>query len=322
MVSKCKFINNKGYSPTISNGGDGSIIITDSIFDNDGFSVHNKDIYKPRRSITINNSTFKNARSEFSPIYNWGVMKITKSTFTHNAVNSNTLAKDYAAGAITNLKGSMTISSSTFKKNKGKSVGAIKNGASLTVSGSTFTDNVATANVVKAGAIYNHNFSKYYPYILKVTNTKFKNNLAGKTYKAIFNDKGSEFTKKNVEITPKDGTKPLKVLVSKAKISGKNVVISISLDKSKVKTGKTIVKLKTPVKIIYKSFKISLGSAKYDKKVKMLTWTIDNKALAKKQATIKWGLKANKKGSYKVTPSIHSTGNKITNKKDINFKIK
>ena len=65
-----------------------------------------------------------------------------------------------------------------------------------------------------------------------------------------------------------------------------------------------------------------MGSAKFNKKTRVLTWSVANSVLVKKNATVKMSLKAGKKGSYKISPSISSTGNKVIGKKDIKFKVK
>ena len=114
----------------------------------------------------------------------------------------------------------------------------------------------------------------------------------------------------------------MKVLSSGAVVKGKSVAVSLSFDKSMSSVGSTVVKLKVPKNVAYKSVNVSLGSAKFNKKTKVLTWTVANSALAKKNATVKMSLKAGKKGSYKISPSISSIGNKVTGKKDIKFKIK
>jgi len=116
----------------------------------------------------------------------YGVRTVSKSTFKNNQAT-----KDYG-GAISSVG---TVSKSTFTNNK-----AIKsNGGAIayvgTVSGSTFTNNKAKDY---GGAIYNRNS-------LKITDSKFNKNIAGKEYYAITSLK--KVTKKNVKITPKDGTK-------------------------------------------------------------------------------------------------------------------
>ena len=109
---------------------------------------------------------------------------------------------------------------------------------------------------------------------------------------------------------------------SGAVVKGKSVVVSVSFDRSMSSVGSSVVKLKVPKNVAYKSVNVSLGSAKFNKKTRVLTWSVANSVLVKKNATVRMSLKAGKKGSYKISPSISSTGNKVIGKKDIKFKVK
>lgn len=214
LISKCEF-KNTGKGTTIGNiEKKGCINVINTSFINDGTSIDNLE-----GSIFISKSTFKNSKAR--SITNYAIMKITDSTFrssqstsilndggTVKILRSNFKNNKNIRGAgVINNHGSMFINSSNFKNNKGKTAGAITNTGSMSISGSKFINNTAKRY---GGAIQNG--IHYNPGILKVTNTKFKNNVAGKTYKAIFNEKDDLFDKNKVTtikvtITPKDGDK-------------------------------------------------------------------------------------------------------------------
>ena len=173
---------------TICNMDKGSIRVINSNFTNDGCSIDNTEGF-----VFISNSIFKNSKSD--SIVNLDNMKITGSTFTNN--------KAMDGYGVINNQGIMTISNSKFTNNRGKFSGAIGNwDLSLTIRNSIFTNNIAKkyGGAISNGVYYSHG-------TLKVINTKFKNNLVGKTYKAIYSCKESKFTKSKVTITPKDNTK-------------------------------------------------------------------------------------------------------------------
>lgn len=213
LISKCIFQKSVAGC-SITNTFNGSINVTSCNFINDGISIYNspKDSDNAKGTIIISKSNFKNVRTYGTSITNGAIMKLTSSKFTNN----NYLRSE----SITNY-GSMSIIKSTFKNNKGIKVGAISNMGSMTITGSTFTSNIAKGNSyssAKAGAI--HSKKSASDCILKISNSKFKNNIAGKTYRAIFNEEYKfineqgklikakvEFTKKNVKITPKEGIK-------------------------------------------------------------------------------------------------------------------
>jgi len=266
-----------------------------------------------------------------------------------NCVFTNNKAKD--GGAIAGSADGLEIINCKFENNiaSAGNGGAVDAGGSInkiTISQSTFTNNKAT----NGGAISHHwGGHEFHGGKFLVSNCKFNNNKAVKLGEAIYygsyhagtvststftnnkknsiyNDQfeGKECVAKNCVFDSKatsTSTNTLKVLTSKATVRGTTVAVSVSLDKSKSKTGNTVVKLKTPANIAYRNFKVSLGSATYNQKTKVLAWTIKNNQLAKKSATLNWNLKANKKGNYKITPSISSSGNTITNKKNISFKV-
>ena len=152
---------------------------------------------------TISNCTFINNNAS---LYGGAVdsessiMNVSKCIFKNNHAS-------IAGGAIYSIEGSLNVKKSTFSKNQAKNDGgAIKTVSSglypqfnskITVSGSTFTNNKANYD---AGAISNSKLP------LKITDSTFKKNIAGKVYKAIYTVKG-KLTKKNVKISPKDNTK-------------------------------------------------------------------------------------------------------------------
>ena len=339
------FTNNTAFGPgAICSYG--SLTINNSTFTNNKAYEHGSGgAIGSFGSSTINSCKFTTNTVPYNgggAIYSHnGSLTINRCTFTNNRVWSGYDSSGHG-GAIYSYSGSLTINSSIFTKNTAPYGGAIASDSkSMTVDKCNFKNNQAK---FYGGAIY-------FPIAMnkiKVAHSKFEKNLIVKGihinggearaedkdyYNAIYN-KGLKVSWKNVIISPKDGTeipkskvsKTLKVLSSKAKVSGANVAISLSINKSKIKTGKTVVKLPKPDYILHKSFKVSRGSAKYNAKTKVLTWTMTNKALAKKKALITWNVKIpnniNYYGNFKITPSISSSKNKIINKKTIIFKQK
>jgi len=139
---------------------------------------------------TVSKSTFTNNQAKFGGGAISMVGTVSGSTFTNNKAGDH-------GGAISDV---LTVSGSTFKNNKVTATkgggGAIYTPTKLTVSKSTFTSNQAKYG---GGAIV----ASYDP--IKIVDSKFNKNIAGKKYNAI--DTSGKLTKKNVKITPKDGTK-------------------------------------------------------------------------------------------------------------------
>ena len=131
-LSKCTFTGN-----TATNGG--------AVY-NEGGSV--------KYPVTVIGSTFKNNKAanfgKGGAIYNTGILKITTTNFTGNVAT-------FSSGAIQNNHiGIITIISSKFLKNTAQFGGAIGNEGYLSVTGSGFVGNIATAGIDKGGAaIYN-----------------------------------------------------------------------------------------------------------------------------------------------------------------------
>jgi len=243
LMEKCKFNNNINglkYPVTITIYENSSVRLTDCSFINnnkEGFiAIHTS------KTVVISNCTFKKNKNIY---IHSGKVKITDSTFTnyigekkHKGFSLSSIITNTGSATITNCKfnnnkcrggvinnyGSMTITKSTFKKNTGEYTGVIHNNilfsgrhhiGRLNIGSSTFISNKAIGGageyIFKPAAIQNIRTT------LKITNTKFKNNIAGKTYRAISTDvydankgkfiKTGKVTKKNVSITPKDGTK-------------------------------------------------------------------------------------------------------------------
>ena len=221
LVDKCQF-KNTGEGSTIYNQN-GTVSVANCNFTKDSGSIYN---YK-KGAMTISESVFKNSHDNYSsPITNQGNMKITACKFTKNKCNhgNGAIANNGSVnlsnskftlnsatanwgGAIQN-QGYMVINSSLFKNNKATRGGAIYNARSMVIRDSIFTANLAVSNTTypKGGAIFNKKSDKGLGATLKLSNTKFKNNIESKNYRTIFNEKG-EIIKKNVTISPKEGTK-------------------------------------------------------------------------------------------------------------------
>ena len=215
---KIKNFNKLGYVSTIQNSENANIRISGSSFTNDGLSINNE----LRGVVTVSKTSFKNSRS--MPITNFGTMKISGSTFINNKGATG-------AGAIENQQyASMTISNCRFIDNRGINAGAVKNNGDMIISRSIFTINTATARQASGGAIYNQKFDS--PTTLKVTDCKFKNNVAAKTYNAIFNDpNGILTTNKNI-ITQKDGVLVNIIDKGSFNIRGKKVIYYTNMIKN------------------------------------------------------------------------------------------
>ncbi|MCL2157111.1 MAG: hypothetical protein FWH54_03715 [Methanobrevibacter sp.] len=210
LINKCNF-KNTGKGTTISSWGKkANIQVKNSNFINDTVSINNIAGF-----FHISKSTFK--KNKLVSIINYMKMKISGSTFSKCA----------GFDGILDNGGSLNISSSFFKNNKGTFDGAITNTGTMNIRSSKFSGNTATncggaitnmgtmsiknskfsGNSAKkyAGAICNGKVNN--SGILKVINTKFTNNIVGKTYKSIYNDKESKITITKVKITPREGTK-------------------------------------------------------------------------------------------------------------------
>ena len=194
-ISKCTFKDNK------ANDGGGAIWSQD---------------------LTISTCTFTNNKAvNGGAIYSFGVLTVNKCSFKNNN-----------GGAIYSIEKTI-IKTSSFKNNKGSHGGAISGDGNMTVTSCNFTKNTAKYH---GGAIYAHNELEYSPQYLgyltvskcifndnrvamrggaifnkdfktlKITNSQFKKNIAGKIYNAIFSEKG-KISMKNVSLSPRDGTK-------------------------------------------------------------------------------------------------------------------
>ena len=175
----------------------------------------------------ISGSTFTNNKAlEGGAIKSGCELFIKKCTFTKNGDKDDTY---YTNGGAISSFANLIISQSTFTKNTGAKSGGAIYSQGLTVTKSIFTSNQAnedggaiysaygskdtvngctfTSNYAKksGGAIHSTSDDESVG-VLKITNTNFKNNIAGTKYNAIYKDKKTKLTTKNVKITPKNGT--------------------------------------------------------------------------------------------------------------------
>lgn len=209
--------NNKGIvidkNLTIIGKSKGKVIIErqNEFGENDKFSI-NSDVTLRLVNITIRNSQL----SYGGTIFNEGNLSIINCNFANNRV--------YGSGGVIFNKGNLNISSSTFNNNHAIDGGAIysDSGSSLkvfrciftnntaeesggaifaafktnsfTVTGSTFTINIAE----KGAAIYNIISG------MRITNSRFKYNLDWyNVYRSIYSYKS--YYKKNITLAPKEG---------------------------------------------------------------------------------------------------------------------
>jgi predicted outer membrane repeat protein len=147
--------------------------------------------------MTVSKSTFTNnkaVKENAGAIYNKNSSTINKCTFNNNQ------AKNYGGAIVTYDK--LTVSESIFTNNQAqKDGGAIITSAKLSVNSSNFAHNKVKRN---GGAICGENGKTS---SVNVVNSKFTKNIAGKIYNAIHTYSKSKLIKRNISITPKDGTR-------------------------------------------------------------------------------------------------------------------
>jgi predicted outer membrane repeat protein len=174
-VKKCVFTNNKAGSWGGAICSFGTSTISGSTFTNNNAGSWGGAIfigsYSGERKLIVNNCEFNNNKA------NQG-----------GAIDFNSRS----SGKITNSK---------FTKNNAQNYGGaidiVKSAKKVTVSKCTFTDNKAK----KRGGAINVESSA------SVVDSKFNKNIVGSKYNAITTYANGKVSKKNVKITPKDGTK-------------------------------------------------------------------------------------------------------------------
>ena len=159
------------------NGGaiynDGELSISDSAFSDNLADEDGGAIYNEEGTLSISDSNFSDnlADEDGGAIYNDGELSISDSTFSNNLADED-------GGAIYNEEGTLSISDSIFSDNlaegslMGTSGGAIYNGAgTVTISDSAFSGNLAD----RGGAIYNDEE-------LSISGSTFSDNVDGAIY--------------------------------------------------------------------------------------------------------------------------------------------
>lgn len=209
-VTNCIFQNNKAVQNggAIDYNGFDKLTVNKCTFNNNDGNYGGA-IHHIGTGLTVNKCTFKNNKATDKKYYGQGgaISTSIASATTVNpslAMNTNSLKNLYK-------KSSVNITNSKFEKNTAKIGGAISVESSyyvdasyskFTVTGSTFTSNKATDKKYgKGGAIY------MYKSTATINNSKFTKNIAVKKYNAIYKDKSSKLTQKNIKITPKDSNK-------------------------------------------------------------------------------------------------------------------
>jgi len=203
-IMRCTFKNNKG-----SHGG---AILTESktninkcIFTNNKADFWGGAINSERISLTVKNSIFTNNKGSCGgAISLFGKSTISNCSFKNNKATTKEI--DTSEGGAIILFGKSTINKCNFKNNTARDgAGAIQVSANTKITGSTFTDNKSKrGGAIFAELVGQHDFI---PITLKIENSKFTKNIVGKKYNAIVISKKVTLTKKNVKISPKDGTK-------------------------------------------------------------------------------------------------------------------
>ncbi len=168
-------IDNGTYACSQPTGCVGTLAVINSIFSN-GRPILNEG------TATVTNTTFsQNDGGDLGSgaIYNIeGTLEVTDSTFSSNSAYSG-------AGAIDNGGGILKVSNTTFSGNTSTwGGGAIANSGSLAMSGCTFVDNSAGADV-GGGAIYNGGGGT-----LTITTSTFESNSSAGDGGAIANTVG------------------------------------------------------------------------------------------------------------------------------------
>ena len=135
-------------------------------------------------ALTVKDSNFvgNTATGSGGAIYNYGTLNVTNTGFTGNTASGN-------GGAIYNIH-SMAVTNSNFDSNHAiASGGAINShgiGNSLTVTGSSFSNNIASSSSYGGGAIYTDNNG-----IINVIDSTFTGNIASAGGGAISLDSNS-----------------------------------------------------------------------------------------------------------------------------------
>ena len=206
-INKCIFTNNTAKEGGAIYGSDQSL--KNSIFKGNKADVGGAVYF---RYSAINNCTFKNNQARLDG----GAIFSTQSTVNKCIFNNNQARRH--GGAIYEYEHAyffesrstdisiFKVRNSKFTHNQAKkSGGAIYFDGNSTDLNSTIDKCLFQKNKAgnKGGAIYNIVKS------VKIANSKFKNNIAGNVFNAIFSK--TKISKKNVKITPKDGTKVKKI---------------------------------------------------------------------------------------------------------------
>ena len=196
-INKSTFKNNKA---TVEGGAIDSIesTINNSVFTSN--QAKNGGAICSLQS-TIFKCTFNSNQGTYGgAIFDGRDSTVNNCKFTSNkakenggAIYENGWSLDENNSTVNN---SFKVNNSTFTKNQAKNGGALYSKGNISIEKCTFEKNKATQ---KGGAIYN--LAKP----LKIIDSKLKSNIAGKKYNAIYSK--NTISKKNVTITPKDGTK-------------------------------------------------------------------------------------------------------------------
>lgn len=183
-----------------ANGG--NLILNNCIFTNNQAKTSGGAIRCMVSDLTVNSCIFTNNQVGFTggAIYSdWkSVLTLNNCSFTKNKAKTN-------GGAIRSDSKSI-INNCTFISNQAKNRGgAISVSNSMSMNKCIFTNNQAKniGGAISVGYPSNIDVNKK----VKISNSKFKNNIAGKKYNALYNFKKWKITKKNVKITPKHDIK-------------------------------------------------------------------------------------------------------------------
>lgn len=210
ILNSCSFTNNKAYYSGGAIFSATTLTVTKCTFTNNQVTKDGSGGAIQALKLIVNKCNFTNNKAycggaiEVHTVQGGsGTLTVSDSIFKNNQATKN----KYSSGGAISIGGKSTVNKCTFTNNQSNyDGGAIDCGyGSLTVSNSVFINN----KVKNKGGAINTGSTEDMWYITtgKIINSKFSKNIAGKKYNAIYIYKDSKITKKNVTISPKDGTK-------------------------------------------------------------------------------------------------------------------
>jgi hypothetical protein len=108
-------------------------------------------------------------------------------------------------------------------------------------------------------------------------------------------------------------------IVKRSFVTMKTVIANTGYNKVK-----TVLKYRLPKGFVYKKPSVSTGKISYNKRTRILTWTISSlKVSNSKSAVLYWKMKTTKRGWYSIKPVVSkATGLKVVSNNKMIFKVK